>query len=173
MPGTIELSVCSVLLATIKEQSMCLPVGLKPDERKDVDTEALLDCGAGGIFMNRNFAERHQLEQTPLKNLINARKVDGTLNKLGTISHSTQMDLLINGKQFKTTFLITGLGKESIILGLPWLHEVNPVIDWKEGMLRFQEEVRLARVKAIVAKTRKNWGIFREKVNQVPRTKLP
>ena len=63
------------------------------------------------------------------------------------------MDLLINGKQFKTTFLITGLGKESIILELPWLREVNPVIDWKEGTLRFQEEVRLARVKAIVAKT--------------------
>ena len=52
MPGTVELSVCSVLLATIKEQSMRLPIGLKTDERKDIDTEALLDCGAGGIFMN-------------------------------------------------------------------------------------------------------------------------
>lgn len=32
-------------------------------------------------------------------------------------------------------YLITNLGTENIILGLPWLQKVNPDIDWKEGQL--------------------------------------
>lgn len=32
-------------------------------------------------------------------------------------------------------FLITNLGGEDIILGLPWLWKVNPEIDWEKGRL--------------------------------------
>jgi hypothetical protein len=28
---------------------------------------------------------------------------------------------------------VTGLGKQKIILGFPWLHKYNPIIDWKKG----------------------------------------
>jgi hypothetical protein len=31
----------------------------------------------------------------------------------------------------KTRLLISGLGKQKIILGFPWLNENNPDIDWK------------------------------------------
>jgi hypothetical protein len=108
-----------------------------------------------------------------LKEPIKARNVDVTPKKLGTITHSTSVTLLINGRQFNTTFLITGLGKEDVILGLPWLRKVNPAIDWRKATLEFCEEDQLARVQAIVAKTRENWGKLGEKVSQVPRNKLP
>jgi hypothetical protein len=32
-----------------------------------------------------------------------------------------------------TNFLVTDLGSEDIILGLPWLRKVNPTIDWDFG----------------------------------------
>jgi hypothetical protein len=35
-------------------------------------------------------------------------------------------------------FLITGLGNQKIILGLPWLREHNPEINWKEGTLQWR-----------------------------------
>jgi len=35
--------------------------------------------------------------------------------------------------------LVTGLGQEKAILGLPWLRKINPNIDWSKGMLRFRE----------------------------------
>ena len=33
---------------------------------------------------------------------------------------------------------MTGLGKQKIILGFPWLQKHNPDIDWKKGTLKWQ-----------------------------------
>jgi hypothetical protein len=63
MPATAELSVCSVLLATMNKQSMRLPIHVAgSDRRKVIETEALLDSGAGGTFMNQDFTEKNGLE---------------------------------------------------------------------------------------------------------------
>jgi hypothetical protein len=35
-------------------------------------------------------------------------------------------------------FLITGLGNQKIILGLPWLQKHNSEINWKEGTLQWR-----------------------------------
>ena len=37
-------------------------------------------------------------------------------------------------------FLVTDLGPEDIILGLPWLRNVNPNIDWQAGTMDIGEE---------------------------------
>ncbi|KIJ18390.1 hypothetical protein PAXINDRAFT_55043, partial [Paxillus involutus ATCC 200175] len=34
---------------------------------------------------------------------------------------------------------------ENLILGLPWLREVNPIIDWKEGTLTFPDRLKKPR----------------------------
>jgi Reverse transcriptase (RNA-dependent DNA polymerase) len=33
---------------------------------------------------------------------------------------------------------VTGLGKQRIILGFPWLHKYNPIIDWKKREITFK-----------------------------------
>ena len=38
-----------------------------------------------------------------------------------------------------TELLVTGLGKERIILGFPWLQEQNPDINWKTGEFSWRE----------------------------------
>ena len=38
-------------------------------------------------------------------------------------------------KKISTRFLATGLGKEKMILGLPWLKQYNPKIDWNTGTI--------------------------------------
>jgi Zinc knuckle len=40
-------------------------------------------------------------------------------------------------QKFKERFYVTGLGKQKIILGFPWLHKYNPIIDWKKGEVTF------------------------------------
>ncbi|KAF8218665.1 hypothetical protein L208DRAFT_1024007, partial [Tricholoma matsutake] len=108
--GTTELSVCSVLLATLKNQSMHLDVKVAGTGRgKDIETEALLDSGAGGIFMSHEFAESSGFELRPLEKIIRVKNVDGTLNKRGEISHYARGLLMINGRIFPMTFLIAGL----------------------------------------------------------------
>ena len=57
------------------------------------------------------------------------------------------MDLKIevNGQTQKERLLVTGLGKHRIILGLPWLHETNPIIDWGKGTLEWREQEKQKR----------------------------
>jgi len=65
--------------------------------------------------------------------------VDGTENKRGTIKTYVKLDMEINGKRTTEDLLVTGLGKERIILGFPWLNEQNPDINWKTGTFKWRE----------------------------------
>ncbi|KAF8235901.1 hypothetical protein L208DRAFT_1534893 [Tricholoma matsutake] len=113
---------------------------LGADGRKVIETEALLDSGVGGVFMSHEFAEENGLRLCPLERIIKVRNVDGTPNKKGEISQYARGPLTINGQTFLTTFLITGLGGELIILGLPWLRKINPAINWRTGTFQFMVE---------------------------------
>jgi len=43
------------------------------------------------------------------------------------------LDLAIFGRKRNTQLFLTGLRKQKIILGFPWLNEHNPEINWKTG----------------------------------------
>jgi hypothetical protein len=55
--------------------------------------------------------------------------VDGTENKRGMINAYVNLEFTLGEWKFKEQFYVTGLGKQKIILGFPWLHEYNPIID--------------------------------------------
>ena len=38
--------------------------------------------------------------------------------------------------------MVTGLGKQKVILGFPWFEEMNPEINWKKGTLTWRKENR-------------------------------
>ena len=44
----------------------------------------------------------------------------------------------LGDKTFKEQFYVTGLGKQKIILGFPWLHKHNLIIDWKKGEITWK-----------------------------------
>ena len=95
----------------------------------------LIDSGAGEQFIDQNYVkkERFKIHQLPTTIQLQAFNVDGTENKRGTIKTYVDLELEINGRKIKTQLLITGLGKERIILGFPWLNQQNPDINWKTG----------------------------------------
>jgi hypothetical protein len=76
--------------------------------------------------MDQNYARKHRFNLTKLEYAITARNVDGTENKQGTIRYYTDLKIQVNGKKNMEQFLITGLGNQKIILGLPWLRKHNP-----------------------------------------------
>jgi hypothetical protein len=100
-----------------------------PEKNEPIKTRSLVDSGAGGTFMDQNYARKHGFNLTKLEYPITARNVDGTENKQGTIRYYTDLDLHVNGKTNTERFLITGLGNQKIILGLPWLRKYNPEIN--------------------------------------------
>jgi len=116
---------------------MHLPIRISCDG-KIVETKALIDSGAGGTFMDQNFARKHRLPLEKLEDPLIVFNVDGTQNKKGTITHFTELDVNFGTRTRKTRFLISGLGKQQLIFGFPWLERENPTIDWKRGSLEWK-----------------------------------
>jgi len=61
--------------------------------------------------------------------------IDGTLNQAGSITHYARLGLTVDEVETWTDFLVTELGGENVILGLPWLRKVNPQVDWEKGRI--------------------------------------
>ena len=87
----------------------------------------MINCGAGGAFIDQNFANK--FEQRKLDCPLIAKNVDGMINKKGTIKKYVDLEFKIDSRKFKEQFYVTGLGKQKIILGFPWLQKHNPKID--------------------------------------------
>ena len=101
--------------------------------KKSVETLGLIDSGAGGKFIDQNYAKRMKFRMHELEQPLLVRNVDGTENKKGTVRNYVNLNLEINERKHHVQLLVTGLGKEKIILGFPWLVEQNPDINWKTG----------------------------------------
>ena len=136
-PMSPTLDIYSVM-TNIDSQSMNIPMSLSLNERETVETDSLLDSGAGGIFIDQIYARKLHLDIKMLDIPIKARNVDGTENKRGTIKSYVNLQFKIGDKDFVERFFLTGLGKQKIILGFPWLREHNPLIDWQTGRITWQ-----------------------------------
>jgi len=123
-------------ISTLNAQgtSLLLPVEIRTmDTSKLYSVKALLDSKATGSFINRDFVHSKGINtQTFLCNIL-VFNVDGSPNEAGQISEV--MDILLHYKTYSERMLlaISGLGKQSLILGYNWLKDHNPKIDWEKG----------------------------------------
>jgi len=99
-------------------------------------TEVLLDSGATGLVMSEEFARRHKFKRTKLERLVYVRDVNGTLNYVGPIVNTVEVEIFFKGHKEKMSIDVIGGQKWSVILGIPWLACHNPEIDWKTGEVR-------------------------------------
>jgi hypothetical protein len=130
-----------VLVADMIENVMMLPLLISNHTRisnKTVEAEALIDSGAAGNFIDFNYAKRNELPLIPLEKAITAYNVDGTENEKGTIQFKIDLPLEVNGRKFRTELLVTGLRRQKVILGCPWLTKQNLIIDWTKGTLEWR-----------------------------------
>lgn len=95
----------------------------------------MVDSGATSVFVSHKFVEQNRVVTRKLFKEIAVRNVDGTHNKSGKIVDWCRLNLRTGTYREEVDFLITDLGSEDMILGLPWLRKVNPTIDWETGDL--------------------------------------
>jgi hypothetical protein len=88
------------------------------------------------LFIDQNFAKNFEINY--LDKPVKAYNMDGTENKQGTINAYVNLEFKLGDRKFNKLFYVTGLGKQRIILGFPWLHKYNPIIDWKKGEITFK-----------------------------------
>jgi Retroviral aspartyl protease len=126
------LDVYSVTIANISRNLISVPITIGSSKQT---VETLIDSGAGGLFIDQNFAKNFDINY--LDKPVKAYNVDEMENKWGTINAYINLKFSLGEQKFKKRFYVTGLEKQRIILGFPWLHKYNPIIDWKKGEITF------------------------------------
>jgi hypothetical protein len=131
-------------MARIDRKSIYIPLSFKPikTESRTVEEDALADTGASGKFIDERYSKKLGLPRIPLKEPLDVYNVDGTQNKKGTITHYTRIPITIGERTTQEELMITGLGRQKIILGLPWFRENNPDIDWDTGKVKWRKPTK-------------------------------
>src|ERR1700678_3072845 len=133
------LRISSVIITDSRMRSMhiSIPIIIKTvTGNKNIETKVLLDTGAEGLFMDKNYAEEHDVILQKLLNPIIPRNIDGTLNHAGQITLFTWIQAKIDKRKVLEKLWITDLGSSDVIFGLPWFKENNPQIVWKTGRVQ-------------------------------------
>jgi hypothetical protein len=93
------------------------------------------------MFIDEQYAKVMQIPLLRLFEPIPVHNVDGTMNKEGLITHYVCLEIKVKERRRIYKFLTTTLGRQRLILGLPWLEEENPEINWKEQKITWRYNV--------------------------------
>jgi hypothetical protein len=109
---------------------------------RSVCTLAMLNSGATAVFINERFVSQHNILCYLLTRPIALYNIDGSINKAGSLTHFAHLTMNIGSKYTKKLdFLITDLDPEDIILGLPWLRQINPKVNWDTGTIELPDSL--------------------------------
>lgn len=100
----------------------------------------MIDSGAMGNFIDAKFAQHHDIPFTESANPLIVRTVDGRSISSGIITQECSVHLTSNTHQEDIILHATSLGTYNIILGMPWLTQHNPAINWSTGHITFTND---------------------------------
>jgi len=92
-------------------------------------TEVLLDSGATGLVMSKEFVKKHKFRRTKLERPMYVRNVDGMLNYVEPIVDIVKVEIFFKEHKKWTSIDVIGGQKWSVILSISWLAYHNLEID--------------------------------------------
>jgi len=109
---------------------LLLPVEIGTiDTSKLYSVKALLDCRATGSLIDRDFVCSQRMNTQTLSRNILVFNVNSSPNEAGQISEVVDVVLCYKTHSERMLLAISGLGKQSLILGYDWLKDHNPKIN--------------------------------------------
>ncbi|QRW23270.1 Retrotransposable element Tf2 protein [Rhizoctonia solani] len=142
---SVHVSECefvSVALDSNKKPLLFIDLQLHKFPTEKLKT--LVDSGATSNFISPTIVEKLKIPKTLLKNPQVVRMLDGTLSQTGCIWHQVNLTVLANGHTHTIPFLVCPIGNTPAILGMTWLTQESPLIDWSLGTVTFPEQVLIA-----------------------------
>ena len=98
----------------------------------------LLDSGATTCFMDEMFVRKHKFPVVQLSKPIPVEAIDGHMLSSGAITKAiVPLILQLRDHQEVLTFYIITSPRHPVILGLSWLKEHNPVVNWCNRSITF------------------------------------
>lgn len=112
--------------------------------------KTLLDSGATDNFVDQSFLVAYGLEPRLKKAPDRLMLADGNSSSL--ITHEIDLTLLLGEgfERYKATFGVTQIGTANIVLGLPFLRDVNPVVDWATKSIKPRPSAPVQRFSVMV-----------------------
>jgi len=114
--------------------SIILPIEIgTTDTSKVYSVKALLDSGATGNFIDKDFVHTKGITTWSISCPIPVFNIDSSSNEAGQISKVVDVVLHYKTHSERMLLAISNLGKQSMILGYTWLKDHNPEVNWQTG----------------------------------------
>ncbi|CEL62327.1 hypothetical protein RSOLAG1IB_10380 [Rhizoctonia solani AG-1 IB] len=97
----------------------------------------LIDSGASSNFISPTTVEKLHLPTVLLERPRTLTMLDGSTPKTGKIWKKVALEFTYDGHTMTHKFLVTPIGHHSAILGIKWLEQEQPDIDWSSRQLSF------------------------------------
>ncbi|CEL57200.1 Retrotransposable element Tf2 155 kDa protein type 2 OS=Schizosaccharomyces pombe (strain 972 / ATCC 24843) GN=Tf2-7 PE=4 SV=1 [Rhizoctonia solani AG-1 IB] len=97
----------------------------------------LIDSGASSNFISPSTVEKLRLPTITLKLPRTVTMLDGSTPKTGKIWKKVALEFSYDNCTMKHEFLVSPIGHHSAILGIKWLEQEQPKIDWPSRQLSF------------------------------------
>jgi len=111
-----------------------------PGKKESVTINAMIDSGATEDSIDRDVCNKHGINMIKAKNPNESYLADGKPSAMGPVTHMTKVPMDISSHRELATFQVANLQNHEVILGMPWLSEHNPTIDWSDKRITFNSE---------------------------------
>ena len=126
----------------------------------------LLDCGATGNFISEGFVTRHRLVASSSSQQTLVSLADGSQHRSGSIVQSALVR--IGTYEDRLSFVVLPLSGYDVILGMTWLKQYNPQIDWRSGTATFVDVHQQTHVIACVSAAQPSAEAPRVRIGAAP-----
>ena len=122
----------SINILDTRGTSIILPIEVSTTDTSEVHSiKALLDSGATGNFIDRDFVRTKGINTQSISRPIPVYNVDGSPNKAGQISEVVDVVLRYKTYSERTLLTVSSLGRQNMILSYTWLKDHNPEVNWQ------------------------------------------
>ncbi|KAH9028656.1 hypothetical protein EDB84DRAFT_1563047 [Lactarius hengduanensis] len=110
---------------------LCLPMRIMAGDGVIEEQDALVDTGSTDCHINQEYAEELGLARVALEKPRHLTNADNTSCSGGPLTHYTPLTIRANGIERTLPFYLSDLGSSMIILGIGYMQEFAPPIDWR------------------------------------------
>jgi len=109
-------------------------------EKGSVTINTMIDSGPTEDFIDQEVRNKHGIKMIKAKSPREIYLADGKPSAMGPVTHMTKVPMDISSHRELATFQVAKLQTHEVILGMPWLREHNPTIDWNDKRITFNSE---------------------------------
>uniref|UniRef100_A0A803TTB8 Gypsy retrotransposon integrase-like protein 1 n=1 Tax=Anolis carolinensis TaxID=28377 RepID=A0A803TTB8_ANOCA len=127
-------------LVSRDKRMLVVPICLSGLENR-ATCRAFVDCGCSRNIITPELAEALKCQQTLLDSPIAFSQLDGSV-AAGEVSTKEMQGVpcKIGKWEGRISFVIAPIATYHVILGIPWLEQANPEVDWRGKSLAFKEQ---------------------------------